>query len=46
MQGRRNIIQDPLNIPIEVWCAKIVPKLKNIQKSLRNQGFLKKKFQL
>jgi hypothetical protein len=25
----------PLNMPFEVWCAKIAPKLKNIQKSLR-----------
>ena len=31
--------QDPLNTPYEVWCAKIAPKLKNIQKSLRKQGF-------
>ena len=31
--------QDPLNMPVEVWCAKIAPKLKNIRKSLRKQGF-------
>ena len=30
--------QDPLNMPFEVWCAKIAPKLKNIGKSLRKQG--------
>jgi hypothetical protein len=31
--------QDPLKMPVEVWCAKIAPKLKNIWKSLRKQGF-------
>ena len=31
--------QDPLNMPFEVWCANIAPKLKNIQKSLRKQVF-------
>jgi hypothetical protein len=31
--------QDPLNMPVEVWCAKIAPKLKNIQKYLRKQGY-------
>ena len=25
--------------PFQVWCAKIAPKLKNIWKSLRIQGF-------
>jgi hypothetical protein len=31
--------QDPLNMPVEVGCTKIAPKLKNIRKSLRKQGF-------
>jgi hypothetical protein len=31
--------QDPLNMPFEVWCAKIAPKLKNTQKSLRKHSF-------
>jgi hypothetical protein len=31
--------QDPLNMQQEVLCAKIAPNLKNIQKSLRKQGF-------
>ena len=31
--------QDPLNMPVEVCCAKIAPKLKNIWKSPRKQGF-------
>ena len=31
--------QDPLNMPFEVWCANVPPKLKNIQKSLRKQVF-------
>ena len=31
--------QDPLKMPVEVWCAKIAPKLKNIWKYLRKQGF-------
>ena len=38
-QGCQKMRQDPLNMPVEVWCAKIAPKLKNIQKSLRKQGF-------
>jgi hypothetical protein len=38
-QGCQKMPQDPLNMPVEVWCAKIAPKLKNIQKSLRKQGF-------
>ena len=29
-QGGQKICQDPLNMPVEVWCAKIAPKLKNI----------------
>ena len=39
-QGCQKIRQDPLKMPLEVWCAKIIPKLKNIQKYLRKQGFL------
>ena len=31
--------QDPLNMPYEVWCANIAPKLKNIRKCLWKQGF-------
>ena len=38
--GCQNMRQDPLNMPVEVWCAKIAPKLKNIWKYLRKQGFL------
>ena len=38
-QGCQKMRQDPLNMPVEVWCAKIAPKLKNIWKSLRKQGF-------
>jgi hypothetical protein len=37
-QGRQKMRQDSLNMPVEVWHAKIDPKLKNIQKSLRKQG--------
>ena len=29
-QGCQKMRQDPLNMPFEVWCAKIAPKLKNI----------------
>ena len=29
-QGCQKICQDPLNMPVEIWCAKIAPKLKNI----------------
>jgi hypothetical protein len=36
-QGCQKMRQDPLNMPVEVWCAKIAPKLKNIRKSLRKQ---------
>ena len=39
-QGCPKMRQDPLNMPVEVCCAKIDLKLKNIQKSLRKQGFL------
>ena len=28
--GCQNMRQDPLNMPVEVWCAKIALKLKNI----------------
>ena len=38
-QGCQKMRQDLLNMPIEVWCAKIAPKLKNIRKSLKKQGF-------
>ena len=38
-QGWQTMRQDSLNMPVEVWCAKIAPKLKNIWKSLRKQGF-------
>ena len=38
-QGCQKMRQDPLNMPVEVWCAKIAPKLKNIRKYLRKQGF-------
>jgi hypothetical protein len=37
--GCQKMRQYPLNMPVEVWCAKIAPKLKNIRKSLRKQGF-------
>jgi hypothetical protein len=36
-QGCQKMHQDPLNMPVEVWYAKIAPKLRNIQKSLRKQ---------
>ena len=29
-QGCQKMRQDPLNMPVEVWCAKIGSKLKNI----------------
>jgi hypothetical protein len=38
-QGCQKMRQEPLNMPLEVWCAKIAPKLKNIQKSARKQCF-------
>ena len=38
-QGCQKIGQDPLNMPYEVWCANIAPKLKNIWKCLWKQGF-------
>ena len=38
-QGCQKMRQDPLNMPVEVWRAKIAPKLKNIRKCLRKQGF-------
>ena len=38
-QGFQKMRQDPLNMPVEVWCAKIVPKLKNILKSLKKTGY-------
>ena len=39
-QGCQNVRQYPRNMPVEVWCAKIAPKLKNIRKYLRKQGSL------
>ena len=44
-QGCQKMRQDPLNMPCEVWCANIAPKLKNIQKTLKKQGFLMIVFQ-
>ena len=38
-QGCQNVRQYPRNMPVEVWCAKIAPKLKNIWKCPRKQGF-------
>ena len=38
-QGCQKMHQDPLNVPFEVWCANIAPKLKNIRKCLRKQLF-------
>ena len=38
-QGCQKMRQGPLNTPFEVWSAKIAPKLKNIQKCPRKQGF-------
>ena len=38
-QGCQKMRQDPLNMPFEVWCANIAPKLKNIWKSLWKQVF-------
>jgi hypothetical protein len=29
-QGCQKMPQDPLNMPVEVWCTKIAPTLKNI----------------
>ena len=37
--GCQKVCQGPLNMPFEVWCANIAPKLKNILKSLRKQVF-------
>ena len=45
-KGCQKMRQYLLNMPLEVWCAKIAPKLKNIQECLRKQGFFEKKFQL
>ena len=38
-QGCQKMCQDSLNMLVEVWCAKIAPKLKNIRKSLRKRCF-------
>ena len=37
--GCQKMRQDPLNMPFEVWCANIAPKMKKIQNTLRKQGF-------
>ena len=37
--GCQNLRQGPLTMPFEVWSANITPKLKNIQNTLRKQGF-------
>ena len=29
-QGCQKMPKDPVNMPVDVWCAKIAPKLKNI----------------
>ena len=39
-QGCQKMHQCPLNMQFEVWCAKMAPKLKNIQNNLRKQAFL------
>ena len=38
--GCQKMRQGPLNTPFEVWRANIASKLKNIQNTLRKQGFL------
>jgi hypothetical protein len=38
-KGCQKMRLHPLNTPFEVWCAKIDPKLQNIQKGIRKQGF-------
>ena len=37
-QGCQKMRQDPLNMPCEVWCANIAPKLK--KKGSKNTVFL------
>ena len=37
--GCQKMRQDPLNMSFEIWCANISPKLKNIQNTVRKQGF-------
>ena len=37
--GCQKMQQGPLNMPFEVWCANIAPKLKKIRNTLRKQGF-------
>ena len=39
-KGCQKMHKDPLNMPVEVCCAKIAPKLRNIQKSPRKQGLI------
>ena len=38
-KGCQKMCQDPLNILVEVWCAKIAPKLKNVWKKSKKTGF-------
>ena len=38
--GCQKMSQGPLNMPFEVWCVNIAPKLKNIRNTLWKQGFL------
>ena len=38
-QGCQKMRQDPLNMQVEVWCARIALILKNIRKCLRKQVF-------
>ena len=44
-QGCQKMRQGPLNTPLEVWCAKIAPKLKNIRNTLKKQFFFDSFFQ-
>ena len=39
-QGCQKMPQDPLNMQVEVCCAKIAPKLRNLPKSPRKQGVI------
>ena len=43
--GCQKMHQDPLNMPLKVWCANIAPKLKNNWNTLRKQGFFDIYFQ-
>jgi hypothetical protein len=44
-QGCQKMRLHPLNMPFEVWCAKIDSKLQNICKGIRKQDFLTDCFQ-